>query len=216
MRSTQLKFWHVSYHVFIFLPSKSHSGPPYTTLHWLPVRERTDFKLSLIILKAWYAFIPAYIINLATPYELSHCLWSSGQQLVSLSQPDHNRKSRIIFNVDSFFILIVYHYPLLFFIFLFWFYCLLTSLATLPAFCPVIYKNCLCSWSSTNREHFVLVALCVTLLSNLNIAEVTDGGNWLTVKSEILITLVWRREQSDSGLLSHDCQYHYKQEHVKK
>lgn len=167
-----------------FLPMFSFSYPArvtvgHPTLHWLPVRERTDFKLSVIIFKSLICVYSCLY------YKFSHTLWTKPLPVIlrSAACVPYNRKSRIIFNVDSFFILIVYYYPLLFFIFLFWFYCLLTSLATLPVLhrayclCPVIYKNCLCSWSSTNREHFVLIALCVTLLSNLNIAEVTDGGN---------------------------------------
>jgi len=53
-------------------------------LHWLPVRERIDFKLALTTNKTLSTHQPAYLRSLLFPYEPMRALRSSSQQLLNV------------------------------------------------------------------------------------------------------------------------------------
>ena len=74
-------------------PSHTRSSDALHTLHWLPVRQRINFKIATLTFKLLQHSSPAYLASLIQPYVPSRALRSHGQQL--LAQP-HVRTSVII------------------------------------------------------------------------------------------------------------------------
>ena len=58
-----------------------HITPILKDLHWLPVRERINFKLLLLTWKAINGLAPSYISNLLVPYQPVRALCSSDKHL---------------------------------------------------------------------------------------------------------------------------------------
>ena len=77
--------------VVLRLHKFSHITPTLATLHWLPVKRRIDFKISLLVYKALNGQAPAYITDLLQPYDPPWKLRSADKQL--LSQPPSLLKS---------------------------------------------------------------------------------------------------------------------------
>ena len=61
---------------------RDHISPVLKGLHWLPVRERIEYKILLITWKAMHGFAPSYIYNLISEYVPSRSLRSSGKNLL--------------------------------------------------------------------------------------------------------------------------------------
>ena len=61
-----------------------HITPVLKSLHWLPVCQRIDFKILLLVYKALNGLGPKYISDLLIPYEPSRPLRSSGTGLLSV------------------------------------------------------------------------------------------------------------------------------------
>ena len=59
-----------------------HITPVLRSLHWLPVSQRIDFKILLLVYKALNGLAPKYILDLLSPYEASRPLRSSGTGLL--------------------------------------------------------------------------------------------------------------------------------------
>ena len=59
-----------------------HITPVLKSLHWLPVSQRIDFKILLLVYKALNGLGPKYIQDLLVPYEASRPLRSSGTGLL--------------------------------------------------------------------------------------------------------------------------------------
>ena len=53
--------------VIFKLPSWSHTTPYITCLHWLPIKERIDFKLALLSWKALNINQPSYLSDVSAP-----------------------------------------------------------------------------------------------------------------------------------------------------
>lgn len=62
----------------------NHNTPVLRSLHWLPVSHRIDFKILLMVYKAFIGLGPKYISDLLLNYELSRPLSSSGTGLLSV------------------------------------------------------------------------------------------------------------------------------------
>ena len=69
----------------------SHITPAVATLHWLPVNNRVDFKIALLVYKALNGQAPAYIADLLQPHDPPRKVRSADKQL--LSQPPCRLKS---------------------------------------------------------------------------------------------------------------------------
>ena len=54
-----------------------HITPVIKSLHWLPVSQRIDFKILLLVYKALKGLGPKYMLDLLVPYEASRPLRSS-------------------------------------------------------------------------------------------------------------------------------------------
>ena len=61
-----------------------HITPVLKSLHWLPVYQRIDFKILLLVFKALNGLGPKYISDLLIRYEPSRPLRSSGTGLLSV------------------------------------------------------------------------------------------------------------------------------------
>ena len=61
-----------------------HITPILKDLHWLPVRERINFKLLLLTWKALNGTAPSYISNLLVPYQPIRILRSSDKNLLAV------------------------------------------------------------------------------------------------------------------------------------
>ena len=66
-------------------PNHTHSSDALQTLHWLPVRQRINFKIATLTFKLLQHNSPVYLASLIQPYVPSRALRSRGQQL--LAQP---------------------------------------------------------------------------------------------------------------------------------
>lgn len=62
----------------------NHNTPVPRSLHWLPVSHRIDFKILLMVYKAFNGLGSKYISDLLLNYELSRPLSSSGTGLLSV------------------------------------------------------------------------------------------------------------------------------------
>lgn len=65
---------------------RDHITPVLSSLHWLPVQCRIDFKILLMDFKALHNMSPIYISNLLGFYTLVRTLRSSDQLLLALVQ----------------------------------------------------------------------------------------------------------------------------------
>ena len=80
-----------------------HITPVLVHLHWLPLKQRIDFKILLLTYKGLNGLAPAYMHELLIPYSPKHTLWSTENHLLtpprcrlkyfgkrSLVQPHHH------------------------------------------------------------------------------------------------------------------------------
>ena len=70
-------------------PSDSHMSTICSKLHWLPIKQRIDFKILLLTFKALNNSAPLYIKDLLKPYNPSRTLRSSGDVLLTVPKIIH-------------------------------------------------------------------------------------------------------------------------------
>ena len=68
--------------VITMCPRREHITPYLAALHWLPIKERIDYKVLLYSYKALNGLAPSYICDLVCPYKPSRPLRSSSQGLL--------------------------------------------------------------------------------------------------------------------------------------
>ncbi len=61
-----------------------HISPVMSTLHWLPIKHRIDFKILLIIYKALNGLAPRYLSKLLSHYSPSRPLQSQNSFLTTI------------------------------------------------------------------------------------------------------------------------------------
>ena len=71
-----------------------HITPVLRSLHWLPVYQRIDFKIRLLVYKALNGFGPKYISDLLPRYGPSRRLRSSGTGLLSVPKSEPNMEQQ--------------------------------------------------------------------------------------------------------------------------
>ena len=64
-----------------------HISPILETLHWLPVKQRIDFKIVCYCYKCFHGSAPTYLEELVCPYRPVRCLRSSDSLLVKKFPP---------------------------------------------------------------------------------------------------------------------------------
>ena len=69
--------------IIVCLPKHSHISPTLQQLHWLPVQQRIQFKILLMVFKALNGLAPEYIMDLLVrkPHS-SRSIRSNGQNLL--------------------------------------------------------------------------------------------------------------------------------------
>ena len=61
---------------------REHITPVLFALHWLPIRQRIQFKLLLLVYRCTHQLAPAYLTNLVVPYVPARSLRSAEQNLL--------------------------------------------------------------------------------------------------------------------------------------
>ena len=79
-RLQRLQNW--SIRILFKLSKFDHVSFYYTEVHWLPVKQRINFKVLLLVFKCIIGEAPAYLSNLLTPYHPNRTLRSSDQSLL--------------------------------------------------------------------------------------------------------------------------------------
>ena len=68
-----------------------HITPILSSLHWLPVKQRIDFKILLIVFKCCNGLAPSYVADMLTKYTPGRSFSSSDKELLAI--PRINSKS---------------------------------------------------------------------------------------------------------------------------
>ena len=74
-----------------FTRKHEHITPLLKDLHWLPVSKRIDFKLLVLVFKAYHGLAPSYICDLVERYSPRRSLRSSAKNLLQV--PQYNLKT---------------------------------------------------------------------------------------------------------------------------
>ena len=61
----------------------NHNTPVIKSLHWLPVKQRIEFKILLLVFKSLNGLAPPYISDLIYFYDPARCLRSSSKCLLT-------------------------------------------------------------------------------------------------------------------------------------
>ena len=63
---------------------RDHITPVLFSLHWLPVRQRIEFKLLLLVFRAVHHLCPVYLSSIVIPYTPTRTLRSADQHLLTI------------------------------------------------------------------------------------------------------------------------------------
>jgi len=69
------------------VPKRHHMQPVLRDLHWLPVRQRIEYKVACITWQCVYGQAPMYLQELITPYEPPRDLRSASEVILQVSMP---------------------------------------------------------------------------------------------------------------------------------
>ena len=78
---------------------RDHITPVLFSLHWLPVHQRIEFKLLLLVFRAVHHLCPVYLSSLVIPYTPTRTLRSADQHLLTILRYHLERYSRRAFSV---------------------------------------------------------------------------------------------------------------------
>ena len=78
---------------------REHITPVLFALYWLPIRQRIQFKLVLLVYRCTHQFAPAYLIDLVVPYVPARSLRSAEQNLLTVKRYNLERFGRRSFSV---------------------------------------------------------------------------------------------------------------------
>ena len=74
-----------------FTRKTKYITPILKELHWLPVAVRIEFKILVLVFKAYHVIAPLYISDMITKYETTRSLRSSSKRLLVV--PHYNLKT---------------------------------------------------------------------------------------------------------------------------
>ena len=78
---------------------REHITPVLFALHWLPIRQRIQFKLLLLVYRCIHQLTPAYLMDLVVPYVPARSLRSAEQNLLTVKRYNLERFGRRSFSV---------------------------------------------------------------------------------------------------------------------
>ena len=73
---------------------REHITPMLFALHWLPIRQRIQFKLLLLVYRCTHQLAPAYLMDLVVPYVPARSLRSAEQNLFAVKRYNLKRYGR--------------------------------------------------------------------------------------------------------------------------
>ena len=76
---------------------RDHITPVLFSLHWLPFRQRIEFKLLLLVFRAAHHLCPVYLSSLVIPYTSTRTLRSADQHLLTIPRYHLERYGRRAF-----------------------------------------------------------------------------------------------------------------------
>ena len=76
-----------------------HITPVLFALHWLPIRQRIQFKLLLLVYRCTHQLAPDYLTDLVVPYVPARSLRSADQNLLPVKRYNLERYGRRSFSV---------------------------------------------------------------------------------------------------------------------
>ena len=80
-------------------PRWEHITPVLFALHWLPIRQRIQFKLLLLVYRCTHQLAPVYLTDLVVPYVPARSLHSADQNLLTVKRYNLERYGRRSFSV---------------------------------------------------------------------------------------------------------------------
>ena len=78
---------------------REHITPVLFALHWLPIRQRIQFKLVLLVYRCTHQLAPAYLTDLVVPYVPARSLRSAEHNLLVVKRYNLERYGRRSFSV---------------------------------------------------------------------------------------------------------------------
>ena len=78
---------------------REHITPVLFALHWLPIRQRIQFKLLLLVYRCTHQLAPVYLTDLVVPYVPTRSLRSADQNLLTVKRYNLERYGRRSFSV---------------------------------------------------------------------------------------------------------------------
>ena len=78
---------------------REHITPVLFALHWLPIRQRIQFKLLLLVYRCTHQLAPAYLTDLVVPYVPARSLRSVEQNVLAVKRYNLERYGRRSFSV---------------------------------------------------------------------------------------------------------------------
>ena len=78
---------------------REHITPVLFALHWLPIRQRIQFKLLLLVYRCIHQLAPAYLMDLVVPYVPARSLRSAEQNFLTVKRYNLERFGRRSFSV---------------------------------------------------------------------------------------------------------------------
>ena len=78
---------------------REHITPVLFDLHWLPIRQRIQFKLLLLVYRCIHQLAPAYLMDLVVPYVPTRSLRSAEQNLLTVKRYNLERFGRRSFSM---------------------------------------------------------------------------------------------------------------------
>ena len=78
---------------------REHITPVLFALHWLPIRQRIQFKLVLLVYRCTHQLAPVYMTDLVVPYVPARSLRSADQNLLTVKRYNLERYGRRSFSV---------------------------------------------------------------------------------------------------------------------
>ena len=73
--------------ILAHLPRFSHISATLFDLHWLPIRYRIMFKMSILTYQAYHRTVPSYLCDLIVPYVNTRSLRSNNKCLIKPCKP---------------------------------------------------------------------------------------------------------------------------------
>jgi len=78
---------------------RTHITPILSSLHWLPIKLRIDFKILVLTFRALHGQAPQYIADMLCTYSPGRALCSSGQSLLMVPKTRYKTRGDLSFQV---------------------------------------------------------------------------------------------------------------------